>query len=356
MFRWRQHRRKMLLAIMCLQLMAFLRIILVPNYNVFLPTWWQWSWSWLMQDSCTAVGHLRHDLSAHDPFIAVSVVSGSETWFRTKFQAATWAAHSGNLSFHNVSFFDENDVAKMPMGLSCQEAALICDRNHPPTDDELWEHNEVFTGSRPGWWCFQSRGLIVLDYQLRQHPNAGWFFLVNDDTYVNVPALKKKAGSYSATSSACALGQVGHLRLPYFGDTFWHSIIWDGAGILINRNAADRLLQIDAKSRSRTVIEQCIYNTRKRSKWCWWHSDWVLSACLQNAGISVTSDKSFVQFPAEELEKAGFDQETKDSGTSLKKAAWIADFCSRKTTCHKRTTMQSMLDIHNALKMANSQG
>ena len=349
-----RRRALLLLAlIFCLWLMGFLRMILVPNYNIFLSSWWMWTLTSWKQGSCTPIRRFRYEpsVSKYDPFVAVSVISGSETRHRQGYQRATWADPEGGFfSFHNVSFFDENDVVKMPMGMSCQEAALKCDRKHPPRKDELWHHAAVFTGSSPGWWCFQSRGLIVLDHQLRKYPHAAWYFLVNDDTYVNVPALRKKAQSYSATSSACALGRVGHLQLPYYGDAFWTPIIWDGAGILINRKAADQLLYKGRKPHSLSVIEQCIDNTRKLEKWCWWHSDWVLSGCLQSAKIGVTEDKSFIQFPAEKLGKAGFYMGERDMENSTKEADWIANYCTKQTTCHKRKTLQSMLNIHNALK------
>ena len=47
---------------------------------------------------------------------------------------------------------------------------------------------------------------------------------------------------------------------------------------------------------------------------------------------------------------AGFYMGERDMENSTKEADWIANYCTKQTTCHKRKTLQSMLNIHNALK------
>ena len=74
-------RRALLLAlIFCLWLMGFLRMILVPNYNIFLSSWWMWTLTSWKQGSCTPIRRFRYEpsVSKYDPFIAVSVISGTQ--------------------------------------------------------------------------------------------------------------------------------------------------------------------------------------------------------------------------------------------------------------------------------------
>ena len=363
--------------VLCTYLILILRMELEPDYNIFLLNFWRWKLHTTNLDSCTFISTknlLRHTPHSNqdptqqkppinDNSIIISVITGSETRFRTTYQQATWAnPHDTDnpFNFQNVSFFDENDVAQMKLGMNCQESAAICGRDNPP------ESHLINRKKKLSWWCFQNRELLVLYHQLIKYPDAQWFFVVNDDTYVNVPALRTKIQAYSATRSACALGDVGHLQFPFLGTHFWTPIIWDGAGVLINRNAANKLLRVVKVDSSRDsgihnidrkipLIEQCILNTRIRNKWCWWHSDWVLSRCLDSAGIGVTSDHSFVQFPRSMIAKTrnisgsiDFNDQSSMKVTEDEKDR-IASYCMKKTACHNRKTLKSMMDIHNKL-------
>ena len=368
--------------VLCTYLILILRMELKPDYNIFLLTFWRWRSHTATLDSCTFIStynkihkQLRHTntrnsdqdsskkVPINDNSIVISVITGSETRFRITYQQATWAnPHDTDnpFNFQNVSFFDENDVAQMKLGMSCQESAAICNRDNPP------ESHLINTKKKLSWWCFQNREIIVLYNQLIKYPDAQWFFVVNDDTYVNVPALRRKIQAYSATRSACALGDVGHLQFPFLGINFWTPIIWDGAGVLINRNAANKLLRVlkvdstrdsgilhvnvHKNDRKIPLIEQCILNTRISNKWCWWHSDWVLSRCLDSAGIGVTSDHSFVQFPRSMIAKTGIDFNDQASyKVTEDEKDLIASYCMKKTACHNRKTLKSMMDIHNKL-------
>ena len=99
-----RRRALLLLAlIFCLWLMGFLRMILVPNYNIFLSSWWMWTLTSWKQGSCTPIRRFRYEpsVSKYDPFIAVSVISGTETRHR---QGYRLGLIQREVSFHSITF------------------------------------------------------------------------------------------------------------------------------------------------------------------------------------------------------------------------------------------------------------
>ena len=164
-------------------------------------------------------------------------------------------------------------------------------------------HQELFLSDRRdgmpfldkpvGWWCAQSRNLQALRLALESASQSRlWTVAVDDDTYVNVVALKQLLEAHDA-ELPIALGS------RYGG----------GAGYIISAGAARRLLAPTmqrrmvwngstwlrvGKEQRNTVLDACI-EAQLGGAMCASHADWAVGRCLHAARVPLVEHRTTMQ-------------------------------------------------------------
>ena len=125
------------------------------------------------------------------------------------------------------------------------------------------------TNATKGWWCAQQRLMAALADVLRSSPRLPEFLLIiDDDTYVNVRALRRY------------LHRRDPERRLYAGDrNAGLAFVYGGGGHLLSRALLRGL---------RDGIGDCL--ARAEDEWCEWHSDWILPACLKTLSLLEPSE------------------------------------------------------------------
>ena len=163
----------------------------------------------------------------------------------------------------------------------------------------LW-HQELFLSDRRegepsirmsnGWWCAASRPLQALRLAV-ETTSPRWLVAIDDDTYVNPPALQRLLEAHDA-------------ELPMvFG-----SRVAGGAGFIISAGAAQRLLAPTQQRRMEwngsawrraddapvTVLDACI-QAQLGGSMCAAHADWAMGRCLYTARVPLVERRITMQ-------------------------------------------------------------
>ena len=203
------------------------------------------------------------------------------------------------------------------------------------TDGIDWSHTDFFGktltfSNRPtGYYCGNKMHLQALRHWAVMHQDRrpDWFLLVDDDTYVNPPAIQRLLSRYNPDQARI----IGN---PWGG----------GAGFAFSRGAVQKLLApmkldrmrwdpsqrewVNSNNRTSTVLDVCI-SAQQTGVLCYAPADWATAACARLAGVSLVTQRDKMQ------------QDCTWQGGAVD-AAWAASV----GTCH-HLSPEHMLQLYN---------
>lgn len=172
-----------------------------------------------------------------------------------------------------VHFFNENGLPP----------CVVCNRSDFG-DRTRYDgfHQPFWFNKNHGWWCAQSRPpqLLRLLYDkvasnLSSLPS--FFLMADDDTWLNPFTLRELIRLLSPNER-------------YYIGKRYTTFAAGGSGVLISKAALHSLFS--TRRGDRSLVEAC--DRRKQGgRWCFWHSDWVVGACLKAANVTVLNHKLF---------------------------------------------------------------
>jgi len=133
------------------------------------------------------------------------------------------------------------------------------------------------------YMCAQKRPLQAIRHALLRHPKAGWYLVVDDDTWVDSVAMRellRRLDGWKKAKRPVVVGSVfANDALKYVSNATnarmrSSVMVLGGAGYALN------------------------------GPWCWWNSDWALSECLGMAGMKPTHHPGFTQWTYQCNERA----------------------------------------------------
>lgn len=163
--------------------------------------------------------------------------------------------------------------------------------------------------------CAQQRPIQAIRIAIQRHRNAGWYLVVDDDTWVDALSVRElllRVGTWRKRRPA-AIGCV------YANDADKYTsnrtrrlrsnvMVLGGAGYLLHGPSVLRMLHTKPAQKvlwpaaaasavhgNVRVIDACVRNTLGGA-WCWWNSDWAVSECLAMVGLTPVHHWGFTQW------------------------------------------------------------
>ncbi|KAJ3283078.1 hypothetical protein HDU76_008535, partial [Blyttiomyces sp. JEL0837] len=136
-----------------------------------------------------------------------------------------------------------------------------------------------------GWILDAHKNLPGFSTLFTRFPNANWYLMIDDDTYLSLENLDKMLESYDPLESyylGFANYFVGCDGVDSFrqGPKFAHG----GSGILLSRGAVEKLME---------GLDECLLRYRD----CW-AGDVRVGLCLRDVGVLLTPAKGFYRDPS----------------------------------------------------------
>lgn len=226
---------------------------------------------------------------------AIGLKTGKSTILkRVPIQMATFLSDVRNL----IIFGDEdaimgdlemiNIIKNSSYGKSLDELRSIVGRDDPiNSSEELVPDKDSL-----GWMMDAHKNLPALEYLMQQFPNAKWFLLIDDDTYLFKHNLKRFLTSLNSSDShyigtpytfnGCGL-VPGERSILFAQGILFTLKILGGSGILISHGALSRLIPL---------IKDCNHKFRDCTA-----GDVRTALCFKDAGIYLTPNLEFNAFP-----------------------------------------------------------
>ncbi|GMH43657.1 hypothetical protein BSKO_11579 [Bryopsis sp. KO-2023] len=174
------------------------------------------------------------------------------------------------------------------------EHCILCDEPHFDVNCHCPKFRrgcDVFWDKGYGWWCANKKNTRALQKTLHEiglENLPKWLHMIDDDTWIN------------PITEILLINSLDSEEEWYLGDD-WGAFGGGGPGHLISRAALRRLLGPPvvpnpvfkwlngtwAKPTTTTQIDSC-YEKVQGGEWCYYHSDWAISACLYDLDIKLT--------------------------------------------------------------------
>ena len=243
----------------------------------------------------------RQTAPAKPWMVAISIASESRPLYWQR-QNATWGHELVGEHFVPVS---EPNVAP------CTQCTHKMDNRLRAMKEGKYTH---------GYQCAQQRPIQAIGHALQRYPRAGWFLVVDDDTWVDSLSVREmvlRIDRWPASRRPAAIGSVYANDAEKYVANLTRklrslSMVLGGAGYLLHGPIARKLLHQKRRSQvvwkavtplptaappdeTVRVIDECVHNTLG-GPWCYWNSDWIVSECLAMVGIRPVHHSGFTQW------------------------------------------------------------